>query len=48
MSKTKQTLYQRILRVEKFYSARAINSERVNKIKRKILALKFNTVNLLN
>jgi hypothetical protein len=42
MSKSTQTPYQRILRVEKFYTARGNNKESVNKVKRKILALKFN------
>ncbi len=39
--KSTQTPYQRILRVEKFYWARAVNKESVNIVKRKILTLKF-------
>lgn len=40
--KSKQTPYQRILRIENFYWQRGCNSERVNEVKRKILVLKFN------
>lgn len=46
MAKSTQTLYQRVLRILKFYESRGQNRESVNKVKRKILALKFN-INLL-
>ena len=42
-----QTAYQRILKVERFYGARGCNKESVNKIKRKIISLKFNKIDLL-
>ncbi len=40
--KSTQSVYQRIIRIEKFYSQRGTNKESVNTVKRKILALKFN------
>lgn len=42
MTKSKQFPIQRINRIQKFYSERAINKESVNNIQRKILYLKFN------
>jgi hypothetical protein len=40
--KSTQTPLQRITRIETFYYKRGCNKESVNKIKRKILAAKFN------
>jgi hypothetical protein len=42
MAKSKQTPTQRINRIQKFYLERGNNKESVNKIQRKILAIKFN------
>lgn len=39
--KSTQTALQRITRIESFYYKRGVNKESVNKIKRKILAIKF-------
>jgi len=44
--KSTQSPLQRILRVEKFYWQRGCNKEPVNEVKRKILALKFNKVDI--
>lgn len=46
MSKSTQSDLQRINRIEKFYWQRGCNKESVNEIKRKILALKFNKVDV--
>lgn len=40
--KSKQTPWQRILRIETFNWKRGTNKESVNEVKRKILALKYN------
>ena len=39
--KSTQTPLQRIARIEKFYAQRGTNKESLNKVKRKILAIKF-------
>lgn len=44
MAKSKQTPIQRVNRIQKFYLERGNNRESVNKIQRKILALKFNVL----
>jgi hypothetical protein len=44
--KSTQSPLQRIVRIEKFYWQRGTNKESINTVKRKILALKFNKIDL--
>jgi hypothetical protein len=45
MAKSTQSPLQRIARLETFYWKRGVNVERVNNVKRKILAIKFSDTN---